>query len=104
VAKDVLKKNIDAPESQLKLIELDDVDDIIITKDSERPYGQQFKGQKKFYPHFKEGVNPKGKERWSIEITPEMADKIKRGVALFSAGAITTKAVLEEKETGYGHY
>ena len=46
------------------------------------------------------------KDRLYITITPEIRDKVMKGISLFSAGAIATKAgseMLEEREPANGY-
>jgi len=51
-------------------------------------------------------VDDIGQERFIITITPEIQDKVMKGISLFSAGAIATKAgseMLEEREPANGY-
>ena len=50
----------------------------------------------------KQGNIP-GKERITIIITPEIREKVMKGISLFSVGAIATEGMLEEKEPANGY-
>ena len=48
-------------------------------------------------------VDDIGRERFSIIITPEIREKVMKGISLFSVGAIATEGMLEEKEPVNGY-
>ena len=50
----------------------------------------------------KEGIIAK-KDRLYITITPEIREKVMKGISLFSVGAIATEGMLEEKEPVNGY-
>tara|TARA_S200002703_G_scaffold21295_1_gene17866 strand:+ start:3911 stop:6697 length:2787 start_codon:yes stop_codon:yes gene_type:complete len=44
-----------------------------------------------------------GQERFIITITPEIREKVMKGISLFSVGAIATEGMLEEREPANGY-
>ena len=81
VTKNVINKNLKIKDYKYTIATLKDVEDVKFTALTEDI----------------------GQERFIITITPEIREKVMKGISLFSVGAIATEGMLEEKEPVNGY-